>query len=395
MKSLRLKSGWVFWTVIVLTVLGFNLFLIRFAPTKWEKSGASTYHVGPYGLKALYLTLQESGVRVGRKKTSLRERPPKDSILVMMAPERLPDMEEMLELRDWVADGGVMLLGMDLHHQMNPFSIILKAHSVPGDKDDKQKSEAMIARSTSSVTHGVRTLAPPPGATIISTPPDTIIHLDVKDDSVLVERRIGKGRVFVFSCPEVLQNSNLTKADNLRFFLNIVRAAGPDNKVLFDEHHHDYTGTEWRGTWGFIRLLFVTPYGLFALLTTLGLVFWLLNRDSTAVRPERPYVEAPSSLDHIQAVANLHKRLNAGPYAARRVLDALRRDLAERLGAPPDTPTERLFDMLRQRRADINEQNIQSVLAFERKALSGAQPDDAHTLDMAQCAEAIRKDLRS
>lgn len=398
---MKISTGKLFWAAIIAGALVFNLLLLRFSPRSWETGGASTYHTGPRGLGALYQTLEKSGYRVARKKTSFRIAPPADAVLVILAPSKGIEFEETDALREWIMAGGRVILGVDkstmdslLGFTFEPDTIFTRSMKDEELEQNKVR-KPLIARSLAGIAHGVARLEPPPANFITSSPAGSIPHLNAGRQTILAERRAGKGAVFAISCADTLMNRNLAKADNLRLFLNIAHAAGSKRLLLFDEYHHNYQGTEWTGTWGFMRLLVVTPYGLCTLLAFTGIILWLLNRDALAVRRPKPHIEMPSSLDHIAAVAGLYSRLRAAPYAGRRIMARLHRELAHKLGRTTDAPLGLLLDEYARLRPGADPKLANTVIAYARRLDSGAETQPEETLRAAQAAETIRKELRS
>jgi hypothetical protein len=403
MKDRKSKTAWISWALILCAVLAANIALIYFAPGSARQTpDASTTDAGPKGAKALYTLLQRDGMKVSRKTTSMRVHPPRDSVLVSLDPAIMFDSEEIYEMKDWLNGGGTFIIGTSNMMVTSPYGITLgdiESGNAPLSPQPEKPAEGkggnwlLIPVSLSPVSDGVSKIDPASGTTIIKSGADTIPHIRAGAGAVLAERRIGSGRVFVFTCPDIAGNDNLLKADNLRLFINIINAAGTEREIIFDEYHHGSATAEWTGRMGFFKLLVTTPYGLCALLFALAMGFMLLNRDTVGVRRPRPHIEKPSALDHIAAVASLQMRLGAHPYAARRLLDSLHRELHGSLALPPDARLEQALALLAASNANITPETSGAVLAAETKLIAGEPLDARETLRLARAVESIRREL--
>lgn len=388
------------------SVLGLNAALIRFSPSPDEQAEASTFSDGPKGTSALYALLEQSGLKVSRKKTSMRIRPQPGAVLVSLSPNGRFDAEETLEIKEWLGAGGTAILGVKSSAAASGFGVSVGSAAVVnekqagvrimnGDEDAEKKSELKpFASSLSPLSRGVKKLDPAPDTVIYESGAYTVYHIEAGPGAIVAERRVGKGRLLVFTCPDNLENKNLGKADNLTLFLNMLNSAGMGREVVFDEYHHGYLTAEWTGRMAFFMLLFTTPYGLCASLIALGLVFWLLNRDTVGVRRPQPFVDKASSLEHIKAVARLHARLNSHDYAARRLLQTLRREMTEHLALDGNADFERALSSLADGRPGLSREAVAHVISTRRKLVAGEKPDARETLMLARCVESIRREFR-
>lgn len=118
---------------------------------------------------------------------------------------------------------------------------------------------------------------------------------------VVCGKVLGKGELFILSCPEVFQNSHIGVADHLCLLTEL---AGIGRPIYFDEYIHGMEGkadvVEILGQWGFGPLL------IFTMILT-GVVFW---RYSYRIGPgEDDYRETRTeAIDFIDSLAILYNR---------------------------------------------------------------------------------------
>lgn len=237
------------------------------APSTNEYLNRTTYSRAPWGVRALYLTLEELGYDARRLRAPFAAATlPRQGALVMVGPAMPVTTHEWRALYRWVAAGHTLFLAGDW---MLP-SFEWSYPAIEEEFDLAPLSRARPVQPT-YLARDVERLAvraawrinrpgaamsdeePPPRAcpggacSVAGEPPDRLgealrravpLFTDHKG-TVAAYSRIGKGAVVVLCGGWSLSNDGIGTADNLTFTLNALGPprAGP---VYFDEYHHGY-----------------------------------------------------------------------------------------------------------------------------------------------------------
>jgi len=295
------EAWWIAGLTVVMAIIAGLLGVGREARSEQARFVRTTYYTtSEFGLRALYLTLDELGYQVRRYQRPFNASLPDQGTMVVIDPIRPLLPPEWRALRRWVEQGHTLLLAGNLalpftNEGSSPFSAsdVLATeqadftcrasgssaglHSLPSSVFDRTVTYARPTQPT-YLSQGVSRLAIRADAHLIIPDPEpesSRKHKGHKDRlSGLVEEglfandlaevlrgaapvfrddegavvsyaRVGRGTVILLGSPYTLANEGIAKGDNLIFALNALgpASAGP---IYFDEYHHGFgEGVVW------------------------------------------------------------------------------------------------------------------------------------------------------
>jgi hypothetical protein len=324
---------WVVLAAVVAVLAGVSALIgDRGADKVWEsRPNPSSYNPSGSGSKALFVWLQELGLRGRRWEQPLAHLPVEATVLMVLGP-RLPlEEQEMKGLEAWVRGGGILVLADDAVGRRgsgdsaggpaSTFGLQLRVRGRAG---------TLQPAFPSPYAAGVRAIQPTGWVRFERGSSEGWAPLfgDGSGD-VLVIKRLGRGRLIALADPGIFSNARLEVADHARLALNIVQTHAKGGVVLLDEFHHGH-GPE-RGLSGYLRGTAV-PW----MLLQAGLTFLiLLLARGTRFGAPVPSVEPAraSSLEYVGALGDLYRRAGARRLAAEALAASLRRTLAAALGS--------------------------------------------------------------
>ncbi len=258
------------------------------------------------------------------------------AVLFVLGPTEFVPREDARELREWVSRGNTLVIGSDR-------SLVDEAlYEVFGATLEERAPRPISGEISPALARPVlRDLSTSTSRALALRQPAAVVIGDGAR-TILAERQVGTGTVWLLSAPDMLVNANLGAAQNDRLVLNLLADARRGSVVGFDEYHHGVH-------------LEPDAFGLFtgtapgrAALLAGALVFLyaaLRGRRFGAPLPleERP---ARSSLDYIRSFAGLLRRSHAAPLAGERLARHYRRRLARSLGLRPTSDTAEVVSAL-------------------------------------------------
>jgi hypothetical protein len=181
----------------------------------------------------------------------------------------------------------------------------------------------------------------------------------VAGDQVLVaRRRVGKGDVWLLSCPAILTNAALTRADHAALLLALAGTARP---VWFDEQAH---GIADEG--GFVALLRSWGLGPALMLGALLVVLWFWRGRTLLGPPADPWRDVRAeAVEGVEALAGLYRRALSRRELIELYRQRLLREVALRTGQRPAaarTTVDRLTNSLRIPAGALGESDFQRLM---------------------------------
>ncbi len=313
----------------------------------------TTYSSAPYGLRALYLTLDDLGYEVARLRRPLNDELPSRGSLFVVQPMVPIDETEWRALETWVRRGHTLIFAADsglpgLLASSPAFRSFLKipvSYARPvqpvqlarGVGRLAVKSDAHIEVTARSDAGTHRLPAPDQAPTTASGHHLLGQGVPVFRDEgrpIVTYATIGEGEVIFLASPWSLTNEGIGKSDNIVLALNAVGAAdrGP---VFFDEYHHGY---------GESALSRITPWPmkLAAAQVLLGVLVMMFARSRRFGRI-RPLLRASRERsDFLTTMAAVLRKGEATRLAVRTAREALAHRLSRLLGVPPDAGAEEM-----------------------------------------------------
>ena len=383
----------------ILAVLGLSALLAVFATlavatdsqresSSGQSSHRSTYHTGPDGLKAVFLTLQAAGFPVARHRHAWTSLPPQATVVLAFPSAFEPAPEEWERMLEWVRDGGLL---------------VYSRRSAPSRQAGEQTwlpLSALVSTGPGyeapviSVHEHRATLPPsPPLPSSLRLPEEGWPLYGDDTRTAVTWHAIGKGTCVELASPEILSNDGIARRSNLRFVLNLLAQRGwhgepsraGSGAILFDEYHNGYGNRETRSLWS--ALPSSVHAGLLQILAAALLLMWVRSRRLAAARELPPPPRERS--EYLESMAGLLERAGARRLVAR----TLRRQLLEGLAKAAGMPAESLdpATLLAERDNPLH-QRARAVVAHCDVWEAGTRPSSAELL---RTAREIRRILQA
>lgn len=314
----------------------------------WVPAGLTAYAAGPGdaesdttdGASALrqLADVQGHGPDLVRDRFDLR---PGAGVLFILEPETSFTEADALDVAHWVSDGGVLVYASEASNQRLEKALGITRAGTDSVFEGEAYAATPLLAGVSSVRMGSAQLfAPPTGSQAM------FLRSAITDGVVGIEGPLGRGHFFAMATPTPLDNGGLASADdNGRLAADLLAAAGPTTRVIFDQYHHaggagEASSLAWIGT----------PWG-FAIVLEILLVFGLLMLSGRAFGPRIPLQPRadPSSAEFTSAVGAMLRRARARRQTVGRLLYATRVALAEQVGIRGGFDPGRLEAILRRR----------------------------------------------
>jgi Domain of unknown function (DUF4350) len=312
------------------TIAGAVLLLIvalsvAFGPSNAEESAVpSTYSSTSGGARAAYLLLSDLGYDVRRW-----EEPPAaldglgpDTLLILAEPTDAPTKPERDALWRFLSKGGrILFCGARL-------AVFFPEREVVDVRPGGEWTEFTPA-FPSPASRDAHTVVMQPQAYWGDPDPSQLRLYGGEHSAVVVDWRIGEGDLLWWGSATPLTNGGMTRADNLRLFLNSVTGSpGREVAIDWDEYFHGQR----TGLWGYFQKT-PLPWALLPLgLVTAGVLFTFSRRSGPIV--PAPVVSRLSPLEFVETMGGLYERAGAFPVATGVPYRRLRFELARALGLP-------------------------------------------------------------
>jgi hypothetical protein len=295
----------------------------------------STYLTSPLGAKALLDVMRVLQQPEGRRMEPLADAAPIEGPLVLLAPSLPPSAGEVHALASWIRRGGTLIyaarrddetldtLGLALRTFLPDTSFLAERRSegVPATV------EATALGSGIGVVDGFRRGFQP---ATVSAHHATVLA-SAREVPVVVDFRLGKGRVIAWSDALPLVNDRLKASRGALLFVRTAADAAGGRKLWFDEFHHGFQngGSVVGGT---VRFLLRPGWGHLLMQISVALLGVLLvfgRRFGSPLQPAPARRRSP--LEHVEALAGAYRQAGARDTARRLLLAGLARRLGRRV----------------------------------------------------------------
>jgi Domain of unknown function (DUF4350) len=296
-----------------------------FAPSSTGQSSPvpSTYSSSSGGALAAYLLLMDLRYTVRRweEPPAALTMPGRGSLLILAEPTEPPTGTDRDSLIHFVESGG---------------RILFCGSSVPSFfRDAELSSPAMewewkefYPSLPSYISRAADKIVMRPGANWGSLSSSQLQLYGENGSPIVVRWRMGAGEILWWAAATPLTNAGITRADNLRFFLNSVSAsntAGPVS-IYWDEYFHGQHGS----LWSYVERTPIVWGGLQLTILLFGLLFTFSRRSGPIVTPA--VVSRLSPLEFVETMGGLYQRAGAASIPVAVSYRRLRLELTRRLG---------------------------------------------------------------
>ena len=206
--------------------------------------------------------------------------------------------------------------------------------------------------------------------------------VSTEDGPVVWKAGVGDGQVILVSDARLLCNLALAGADNGFLLVSLAELTAGERPVLLEEFSHGYVSAS-----SLIRLLLSPPALFLSIQVGLMLLVLLLwrSRRFGAVMPA-PRGDRRSRAEHVEALADLHRRASHGRGAALRLRSHLLGRLRDRLGHGARLSDADLFEWLSTRMP-------YSAAKLAQLTAPPAETDVRNLLKYARRLERLRRDI--
>lgn len=371
-------------TLLLLVATGaLVIALIVLAPPSTPAPGLSVRGDDAAGAMLLARWIEASGYPV-RQVLSNPIDPAAVEVLFVLNPLLPYREDEAARLRDWVQDGGVLLVAGQ------PFvaNTLLAAFEV---------ETTFLLQENTLLSPAAPTLLNPPFSSLnataqfsvnISPREDAVVHFYVDDLPVIVSIPEGRGALWVFGTLRPFTNRGLQDEGSPELLRNLLAGIPTGTVIGFDEARHGF-GDEANSFTGWL-LLTAPGWGL---LLAVGLtVVYISLRGRRFGQP----VPLPDNrlrrepVEYIQAMAHLTRRAGHRAETLKHYRAQFRRRLCERYGLDPRSSDDDLLKAITSYDAAVDAAELRDLLT----KLAVQNPTEAQLVESAAKADAwMRKVL--
>lgn len=360
---------------------------------------ATTYSTDRAGTRALRMVLDMSGVATDRLFDGSPRGIPPDRTVAVVAPSWPISRSDAAAMLDWAAAGGrlVVVEGTSVppQHTVDAAPLLSKVglkaqpHRTPDESPEGPATDGIRVRWPAALVLVADVSSRDPRA----EPSESLVSSTAGDLAVRVP--FGAGEVVAVSDAVVLSNLRLRDDDNA---VLATRLLSPDGRaVVFDEHHHGWSGDGARG--GIVARIGAAVFGTwpgraFLVILLAALVF----AAGTGVRLGAPLPEPRPSRralrEHADALGRLLESAGATREALRLLLDGVRRRVASRAGLAARCTDTELIGRLSASVAPGAAGLADAVAAASDAASRGNVKDEEFARLAAKLADARRRFVR-
>jgi len=371
-------------------VIGLNfVFFIdeRAAEETEANADRSSYRSTPYGTKAFYTLLQESGYQVTHFEkpfTELKQSDPGTLIIIAPPAQNEVSEEELASLMKWLEGGGLsIVIDHDVHIPFGDANVETEPANL--------KQGARVLQPT-DLTRGVQHVSLSTAASRVRIFSKAVTyHIGVDQAAILADIPVGKGRAVFLTDPHIVANNGLPEQDNLVLALNLL-AERPKGKIAFDEFHHGYGASGAGG--GFLSYFRGTPvpWMFWQIVLISALVVYTLGRRFGRPIPLRRE-RRTTNLEFVSSMGNITRLARAGDLAMQNVYTEFRKRLCRAVGLPTRVESPKLAAAAA-RRTRTEEREMRSMMARCEAIVQGKEVGDAELLSLVTRIREIEAELK-
>ncbi len=383
-----------------LLILLFSIFLI--SAYQFEKRGQefasvaapTSFNVKSNGVRALSLLLQSQGFSAAPLETNWDALSSDTGLLVMIEPfTRNVEVGEISSLNHWVKQGGsVLYLVTGPARPADPADTVFGAVAViPGDN---KISDIPIKSSASPYFNQVHMLQIKSDVRL--APAATAGYsIDAKDRGgvQIMHKTFGKGQLIVAAAASLATNEGIQKVDNALFLVNIASiASGKNQKILFDEYHHDI-GFKREGQAAGILNAAPKPLRWAFWQFAIWMCLLVYNGNKRFGKPQiTSSPEFRPSSEYVQAMSRFIRRARAADVALLPIYSQFVRDIEKACHLTHDVPKTRLVEESA-RHTGFDPAQLSAILTRCEEVEAGVRISETELMTLCRSMEAIQRRL--
>jgi len=364
----KIISGIVFIVAIIIII---TLSIASGGDGRSPVSSTTSYSTGKVGFKVFYLLLDKMKYRIKRFTRPLGELGNKSgytsSLLILSPYSFLIKKGDSGKLIDWAGNGNRILIA------------------------SKDSNDLLRALDVQVSTNGSSILDNPEGPlcnNVSRLEGLGIARLKIKKDyyDTLLKDKYGvicarikydRGEINIISAPDIFNNSNIKKADNVIFITNLINYMKIE-RILVDESLHGIV----KG--GQKLIVPVLMWYILAQLIIVILCFYLAMMKRFGKPRKIPADMLRTSTEYIYSFAELFRKAGTQSFVLENSIRGFKRKIAPIIHRSPEAPDEKIIESLKYM-PDIDEGVVSSVLEKTRKAMKRKSMSDTDLLKI--CGE--------
>jgi hypothetical protein len=307
--------------IVAVLILAFVTAFLSRNQNEDENPVPSSYLTGKHGARAAYDLLQASGYNVQRWEqplSDLAERADSQTVVIFAEPEQADvSAEDVKAVRDIVARGG--------HVLVTGWSGGLIAPDGEAQPPTQLPAACMLTPQGFDPLASSGEVWMVPEASWGFNHPLDRVQYNCSGAPAVVEYSEDKGRVIWWAGSTPLENSTISRADNLNLFLNALGSRDGHN-IYWDESLHGETRTEW---------LYANGPAIWLLrgaLVAIGLlILFSFSRRRGPVR-DLPAPVRASPVEFLEALGSLYAEARASSTAVELAYERFRRRVGDLCG---------------------------------------------------------------
>ncbi len=342
----------------------------------------SSYSTASDGAKAAYLLLDELGYHVERWISLPQElpNPAKGTVLILADPFLAASSDERWQIEQFIRRGGRVLITGGGAALLLPAADIKSTAKLDFEwREFRAQAPGPISRRAIAVSMKTQTRW---GGRY----PNYVPYFGDEDGAVVVASRIGEGEIIWWAGSAPLTNYGLTRAANLKLYLNSLEL-GEGTRVLWDEYYHGVRA----GFWDYLGRTPV-PWALGQIaIVFLAAIFTFGRRSGPiAFRQEESRL---SPLEFVETVGDLYERRKAAAGALEVAYNRFRFLLERQFGVSSSADPATVQQTLNGSMGKAEPALVQTIERCQQ-ALTSGQIEDRQAMALVQSLHDYTRRLR-
>lgn len=380
--------------LLILVIVSIISVVVSKADDRFEiRLDRSIYNIKPSGYAAWQKVAANSNIDLKLWKgsfRSLQNSKESNATMLIVSPEFATGTKlvftpsDIDNLLNWVRKGNTLLFVDDFNRRssknfLSKLSIRLEPLLEDEDKADEKEDDSentVFGENYSLKDHKMlyskeKKLFDVSGIPILDFKADTISstskvrlkdkYIDplISDENGLVlgKRRYGKGKIYILTLPDLVDNSYLYEdEDNYQFFTNLLLAEG--NNIFINEYVHGFMNRD--NAMSYYKNTLLSPI-FNQILFFMVILIWSVSRRFGRIRPiVEP--ERTTNIEYVEAIGNLYKKAGLTGTALAPVYNQFRQHLCKHLNIDIKVNNDDLFAAINKSFSNVQSKELISLI---------------------------------